>query len=69
MTLKITNFFGKFYYFLLLDRILLDEMWLCGRGVRNIPYPPNNNRGYYENFPYFGAEIIRGRRLLEGGHY
>ena len=31
--------------------------------------PSNNIRGHYRNFPFFSAEIFRGRTLLEGGHY
>ena len=31
--------------------------------------PSNNIRGCYENFLFFDAEIIRGRKLLEGIRY
>ena len=31
--------------------------------------PSNNIRGYYKFFPFFGAEMIRVRRLLQGAHY
>ena len=30
----------------------------------------NKVRGHYRNFPFLGAaEMIRGQRSLEGGHY
>ena len=39
--------------------------------IKTVEYriPSNNIRGYCRIFPFFSAEIIRGRTLLEGGHY